>query len=117
MQQLISHLLNIWDNVYMQNAFVYIWSQLVLMLYYTASHCLPPPPTPPSPFPQRNATPRANTAAGYITAGYITDPDTHGDLLANFILTLEFKGAQNGSRGPCGLHRLSREPKHCIPGA
>ena len=40
MQQLISHLLNICDNVYRQNAFVYICSQIVLMLYYTASHCL-----------------------------------------------------------------------------
>ena len=40
--------------------------------------CLPsPPPSPPPPHPQRDATPRANTAAGYITAGYITDPDTH----------------------------------------
>ena len=82
MQLLISHLLNICDNVYRQNAFVYICSQIVLMLYYNASHCLPPPPTPPSPHPQRDATPRANTAAGYITAGYITDPDAHGDLQA-----------------------------------
>ena len=41
-----------------------------------------PPPSPPSPPPQRDATPRANTAAGYITAGYITDPDAHGDLQA-----------------------------------
>ena len=32
-----------------------------------------PPPSPS----QRDATPRTNTAAGYITAGYITDPDTH----------------------------------------
>ena len=38
MQQLISHLLNICDNVYRQNAFVYICSQIVLMLYYNASH-------------------------------------------------------------------------------
>ena len=40
MQQLISHLLNICEIVYRQNAFVYICSQIVLMLYYNASHCL-----------------------------------------------------------------------------
>ena len=65
MQQLIIHLLIICDNVYRQNAFVYIRSQIVLMLYYTASHCLPPPAH--SPLPPRDATARANTAAGYIT--------------------------------------------------
>ena len=75
MQQLITHLQIIYDNVYRQNAFVCICSQIVPMLSYTESHCPPPLPTPP----------RANTAADYITAGYITDPDTHGDLLANFI--------------------------------
>ena len=50
MQQLITHLQIIYDNVYRQNAFVCICSQIVPMLSYTESHCPPPPPpTPPSP--------------------------------------------------------------------
>ena len=84
MQQLISLLLIICDNVYKENAFAVYDPNLFQFCTYSASHIIvcPPPPTPP---PQRDATPRANTAAGYITAGYITGPDAHGDLLVNCI--------------------------------
>ena len=50
MQQHITHLLIIYDNVYRQNAFVCICSQIVPMLSYIVP---PPPPRPLPPPPTR----------------------------------------------------------------
>ena len=86
---------------------------------------LPPPPPSPLPPPQRDATPRANTAAGYITAGYITDPDTHHEQcgpLSDFWVPGRLPGgsreAKEGAtpcapcRTPCTSGRPPRAPTH-----
>ena len=97
-----------------------ICSNSVPILHRTA--CPPPPPPPPS---QRDATPRTNTAAGYITAGYITDPDTHREQrgpLSDFWVPGRLPGgsreAKEGAapcapcRNPCTSGRPPRAPTH-----
>ena len=54
MQQLISHLLIICDNVYKENAFAVYDPNLFQFCTYSASHRMPPPPSPS----QRDTTPR-----------------------------------------------------------
>ena len=76
------------------------------VLYYITLFA---PPTPHSPLPPCDATARANTAAGYITAGYITDPDAHGDLQAISTEHWSLRKSQNGQRGAV-------RPSQAVPG-
>ena len=89
----------------------------ILYLFCIAQHAPPPSPS------QRDATPRTNTAAGYITAGYITDPDTHGEQrgpLSDFWVPGRLPGgsreAKEGAapcapcRTPCTSGRPPRAP-------
>ena len=65
MQQLISHLLIICDNVYKENAFAVYDPNLFQFCTYSASHSM----LPPLPLPARHYS-QANN-------GYITDLDPH----------------------------------------
>ena len=80
------------------------------MLFSYTKDILPHPPhSPLPPSHNRDATARANTAAGYITAGYITDPDAHGDLLANSIYHWSIGSPRMAVGGPCNDHGPFRE--------
>ena len=104
-----------------ENAFAVYVPNLFQFCTYSASHSMPPPPSPS----QRDATPRTNTAAGYITAGYITDPDTHREQrgpLSDFWVPGRLPGgsreAKEGAapcapcRTPCTSGRPPRAPTH-----